>query len=66
VFASVLRRLTNNGFRKGMAGSTPWLIVGILAAGIRVLQRIARDGDEILYRTVVESGDVFEVVARPK
>jgi hypothetical protein len=66
VFASLLRRLTGSGFRKGMAGSRPWLIVGILAGGVRLLRRLARDDEEILYRTVVKAGDVFEIVTRPK
>jgi hypothetical protein len=66
MYLSLLRRLTSNGFRKGMSGSTPWLVVGIVAGGLRLLHRIARDDEEILYRTVVKAGDVFEVVARPK
>jgi hypothetical protein len=66
VYLGLLRRLTTNGFRKGMAGSTPWLVVGLVAAGLRVLHRVARDDEEVLYRTVVRAGDVFEVVARPK
>jgi hypothetical protein len=66
VYLSLLRRLTTNGFRKGLAGSTPWLVVGLVAGGLRVLHRVARDDEEVLYRTVVKAGDMFEVVARPK
>ena len=66
MYLSLLRRLTTNGFRKGMAGSTPWLVVGLVAGGLRVLHRVARDDEEVLYRTVVKAGDMFEVVARPK
>jgi len=66
VYASLLRRLTSNGFRKGMSGSTPWLIVGIVAGGLRLLARLARDDEEVLYRTAIKAGDVFEVVTRPK
>jgi hypothetical protein len=66
VYASLLRRLTSNGLRKGMSGSTPWLVVGIVAAGLRLLARIARDDEEVLYRTAIKAGDVFEVVTRPK
>jgi hypothetical protein len=66
VYASLLRRLTTKGFRNGMSGSTPWLIVGIVAGGLRLLKHIARDDEEVLYRTVVKAGDVFEVVSRPK
>ena len=49
-----------------MSGSTPWLIVGIVAGGFRMLQRLAHDEPEVLYRTVIRPGDVFEVVTRPK
>jgi hypothetical protein len=66
MIASLLRRLTSNGLRKGVAGSTPWLLVGIVAGGLRMLRHLARDDEEVLYRTVVKPGDVFEVVTRPK
>ena len=66
MYASLLRRLTSNGLRKGVSGSTPWLVVGIVAAGLRLLARIARDDEEVLYRTAIKAGDVFEVVTRPK
>lgn len=66
MYASLLRRLTNNGVRKGMSGSTPWLIVGIVAGGLRLLRRLARDEDDVVYRTAIKAGDVFEVVTRPK
>ena len=66
MYTTLLRRLTRNGFRKGMSGSKPWLVVGIVAGGLRIIQRIARDDEEILYRTAIKAGDVFEVVTRPK
>lgn len=66
MYASLLRRLTSNGLRRGMSGSTPWLVVGVVAAGLRLLARIARDDEEVLYRTAIKAGDVFEVVTRPK
>lgn len=52
--------------RKGMSGSTPWLIVGIVAGGLRLLRRLARDEEEVLYRTAIKAGDAFEVVTSPK
>jgi len=66
MYASLLRRLTTNGLRKGMSGSTPWLVVGIVAGGLRILSRLARNDEEVLYRTVVKPGDVFEVVTRSR
>ena len=66
MYSSLLRRLTSNGFRKGMSGSTPWLVVGIVAGGLRILRRLAHDDEEVLYRTVGRPGDAFEVVTGPK
>lgn len=65
-FATLLRRLTTNGIRKGLSGSTPWMIIGTVAAGIRVMQRIAAHDQDVLYRTAIKAGDVFEIVTRPK
>ena len=64
----VIRRLTNTGLRKGLAGSRPWLVVGISLIGYRVIKRIAMSGDPVVYRTLIRPGDVFEIVtrARPK
>ena len=66
MYASLLRRLTRSGLRKGISGSTPWLIVGMAAGGLRLMRRLARDEEEVLYRAAIRAGDVFEVVARPK
>ncbi len=65
LYASLLRRFTSNGLRKGLAGSRPWLILGIVAAGARMIRHIARDEHDVLYRTAIRSGDVFEIVTRP-
>jgi hypothetical protein len=66
VYAALLRRLTASGFRRGLTGSTPWLIVGVLATGIRILRRLSIPEEEVLYRTAVKAGDVFEIVSRTK
>lgn len=66
MYGSLLRRLTTDGMRRGMSGSTPWLVIAIVATGLRMLRRMARREDEILYRTVIRAGDVFEVVTRSK
>ena len=66
MYASLLRRLTRNGLRKGVSGSTPWLIVGMVAGGLRLVRHLARDEEEVLYRTAIKAGDVFEVVTRPE
>jgi hypothetical protein len=60
-----LRRLTVMGFTRGMRGSRPWMITGMVAIGMRALRRMAHPEPEVLYRTKVRAGDTFEVVARP-
>ena len=68
MFAALLRRLSFTGFRRGLSGSNLWLVVGIVAAGLRALRSLARSdsNQDVLYRTVVRPGDVFEVITRPK
>ena len=66
MYAALLRRLTASGLRRGMTGSTPWLVIGVLATGIRILRRLSIPEEEVLYRTAVKAGDVFEVVTRTR
>jgi hypothetical protein len=65
MITALLKRLTTSGFRRGISGSRAWLIVGIATGGIRLLHRVSKDKPDVLYRTVVKPGDVFEVVTRP-
>jgi hypothetical protein len=60
----LLRRLTIFGFRRGLAGSRGWLLVGVAATSVRLLRRLARDDEAVVYRTVIRDGDVLEVLAR--
>ncbi len=62
---TLLRRLTRTGFRRGMAGSRGWMLVGVAVGGVRVLRRLARQEEEVLYRTEVKPGDRFELAVRP-
>jgi hypothetical protein len=66
VYQALLRRLVGSGLRKGMSGSTPWMILGLVAGGLRIIGRIARDDDAVVYRTAIKAGDVFEIITRPK
>ena len=54
---TLLRRLTRTGFRRGLAGSRGWMITGVVAVGVRALQRLAHDEPEVVYRTEVKPGD---------
>jgi hypothetical protein len=64
MFEALLRRLTATGIRRGMTGSRGWLVVGVLTGGVRILRRLARDDEEVLYRTAIKPGDTFEIIAR--
>jgi hypothetical protein len=64
MFETLLRRLSTAGFRRGFSGSRAWLIVGIVVGGARLLRRMARSDEEILYRTAIQPGDVFEVITK--
>jgi hypothetical protein len=65
VASPFLRRATVVGLRRGASGSRFWMAVGVAAIGVRVLQRLAKPGDAVLYRTAIHAGDVFEVIAKP-
>jgi len=64
MFESLLRRLTTTGWRRGRSGSRAWLVVATVAGGIRLLRYIARDREEILFRTRLVAGDQFEVITK--
>jgi hypothetical protein len=60
----LLRRLTTTGWRRGRAGSRTWLVVASVAGGIRLLRRVTRNQQDVLYRTRVRPGERFEIVTR--
>ena len=64
MFEALLRRLTRTGIRRGMSGSRGWLVVGVVTGGVRILRRLARDDEDVLYRTAIKPGDSFEIIAR--
>jgi hypothetical protein len=61
-----LRRTSYIGVRRGMSGSRVWMVVGVVAAGLRVLRWVAKNDQDILYRTQIKPGDVFEVITKPR
>ncbi len=62
----LLRKTSYEGVRRGMSGSRVWMAIGVVAAGLRVLRWIARNDPDILYRTQIKPGDVFEVITKPR
>ena len=64
MFESLLRRLWTTGWRRGRAGSRGWLVVASVAGGLRLLRRVTREHEEVLYRTRVVEGDRFEITTK--
>jgi hypothetical protein len=60
----LLRRLTSDGLRRGLSGSRPWMVVGVLALGMRALRRLAHPEANVVYRTVLRPGDAFQITTR--
>jgi hypothetical protein len=48
-----------------MGGSRSWIVIALSIAGVRALKRMGSSEHEILYRTVVKPGDLFEIDVRP-
>lgn len=53
--------LARTGLRKGLAGSRPWLAVGIAAGGFRLIGRWAKRQEEVVAREQLEPGQTLVV-----
>lgn len=61
-----LGRLIRIGVRKGVfEASRPWLITGGVAVGIRLLQRVARQGPDTVYSEDLAPGEAVVVRVLP-
>lgn len=62
----LIRTLTRTGIRRGvMAGSRPWLVVGITGAALQLLARVARENEEVVVLDKLRPGDRFEISFEP-
>jgi hypothetical protein len=64
MFEQLLSRLASTGFRRGASGSRTWIVIAVVAGGLRLLRRVSRGGEEVLFRTQVVEGDRFEITTR--
>ena len=60
----LIRRASTTGLRRGLGGSKVWIVIGVVAVGARILMRMAESDQQVLYRTLIKDGDVFEIVTR--
>jgi hypothetical protein len=65
MFELLLRELWATGWRRARAGSRMWTVIAVAAGGARLIRYVAREGDDVLYRTRVMPGDQFEITATP-
>lgn len=60
----LVERAATHGMRRGMRGSRPWLWIGVMATGVRLLRWLARPKPEVTYRAVLEPGEGLEISTR--
>ncbi len=60
---SLLHTVWTRSWRRARSGSRAWTAVAVAAGGLRLIRFVARDREDILYRTRVKPGDQFEIVA---
>ncbi len=60
----IVVRLAKTGLRRGMRGSRPWLYVGLVASGVRIVRWLARERPVTIYQAVLEPGERLEVTTR--
>ena len=58
----LLRFALRNGISKGfLGGSRPWLVVGGIAIGIRVLRKIAGSEPIVVYSETLQAGETVVI-----
>jgi hypothetical protein len=61
-----LRRLSSFSLGRGMSGSRPWMVVGVVSVGMRLLRRMSHPKERVLFEQPIKVGDTFVVEARPR
>ncbi len=60
----LVERAATLGMRRGMRGSRPWLWVGVVATGVRLLRWLAKPKPDVMYRAVLDPGQGLEISTR--
>jgi hypothetical protein len=62
-----MRFLFRRGLLKGVfGGSTPWTVLWVLIAGVRILRRLLRDKPEVVYSERLEPGQALVISAKDR
>ncbi|MEZ5169642.1 MAG: hypothetical protein R3A49_02715 [Acidimicrobiia bacterium] len=56
--------MATTGLRRGAGGSRPWLYLGVVASGVRVLRWLVRPKPVVVSRAVLEPGESLEIITR--
>jgi hypothetical protein len=65
--AALVRILLRNGVRKGlMGGNRRWLVVGGVAAAVRLLQKLAERDEGVIYSGELHPGESLVVANSPE
>ena len=62
----MLKSLVRIGFARGIGGSRAWLALGIFAAGLRLLRRMAKREPEVVYREELFPGQSLVIQHFPR
>ena len=58
----LMRLALRNGWRRGiLQGSRPWMVVGGVALGLRVVQRLTGSGEKIVYSEKLLPGETLVI-----
>ena len=58
----LLRMMLRNGLTRGvLGGSRPWLVLGGIAAGMRVLRKIAGSEPQVVYSEELKAGETVVI-----
>jgi len=64
----MLKTLVRIGFARGLGGSRGWLTLGVVAGGLRLLRRLAKREEDVVYLEELHPGQsvVIQHFPRPK
>lgn len=57
------KRLMRTGLRRGLAGSNPWLVVGVAAGMVRLARRAGTRRSRVVFSEHIEPGATLVITA---